>query len=69
MYTHVHTCTHTYTHIHTLLTILKKTLTYDKPHNLRQVLNMKTNCTQLQFSHLIILSLPPMPLHAITFGW
>ena len=28
-----------------LLTILKKTLTYDQPHNLRQLLNMKTNCT------------------------
>ena len=45
-----------------LLTILKKTLTYDQPHNLRQVINMKTNCIQLRSSHLITLSLPPMPL-------
>ena len=46
-----------------LLTILKKTLTYDQPHNLRQVLNMKTNYTQLQSSHLITLSLTPMTLN------
>ena len=48
-----------------LLTILKKTLTYDQPHNLRQVLNMKANYRQLQSSHLITLSLPPMPLNSV----
>ena len=29
--------------VYKLLTILKKTLTYDQQHNLRQVLNMKAN--------------------------
>ena len=33
-----------------LLTILKKNLTYDQPHNLRQVLNMKTHCRKLRSS-------------------
>ena len=42
-----------------LLTILKKILTYDQPHNLRQVLNMKPNYGQLRSSHLITLSLLP----------
>ena len=48
-----------------LLTILKKTLTYDQPHNLRQVLNMKANYRQLRSSHLITLSLPThyLPCH------
>ena len=47
------------------LNVVKKTLTYDQPHNLRQVLNMKTNCAQLRSTHLIILSLPHMPLHSV----
>ena len=40
-----------------LLTILMKTQTYDQPHNLRQVLNMKPNYRQLRSSHFITLSL------------
>ena len=44
-----------------ILTILKKTLTYDQPHNLIQVLNMKTNCRKLRPSHLITL----LPCHCI----
>ena len=48
-----------------LLTILKKNLTYDQPHNLRQVLNMKANYRQLRSSHLIILSLPSRPLNSV----
>ena len=48
-----------------LLTILNKTLTYDQPYNLRQVLNMKVNYRQLRSSHLITLSLPPMPLNSV----
>ena len=48
-----------------LLTILKKTLTSDQLNYLRQVLNMKANCRQLRSSHLITLSLPPVPLNSV----
>ena len=48
-----------------LLTILKKTLTYDQLHNLRKLLNIKTNCRKLRSSQFIILSLHPMPLNSV----
>ena len=35
-----------------LITIVKKIQTYDQPHNLRQVLNMKTNSSKLRYYHL-----------------
>ena len=41
-----------------LLTILKKTLTYEQPHALRLSLNIKSNNRQLRTSDLTILTLP-----------
>ena len=41
-----------------LLTILKKTLTYEQPHALRLSLNIKSNNRQLRTSDLTILALP-----------
>ena len=41
-----------------LLTILKKTLTYEQPHVLRLSLNIKSNNRQLRTSDLTILTLP-----------
>ena len=41
-----------------LLTIIKKTLTYEQPHALRLSLNIKSNNRQLRTSDLTILTLP-----------
>ena len=40
-----------------LLTILKKILTYDQPHNLRQVINIKANCIKISISISISISI------------
>ena len=50
-----------------LLTILKKTLTYDQPHNLRQLLNMKKNCRKLRSSHLITIIRTHIHIHTHTY--
>ena len=41
-----------------LLTMLKKTLTYEQPHALRLPLNIKSNYRHLRTSDLTILTLP-----------